>query len=321
MMKSVGFLLFPRFQLLAYVLATETLRLANKTAAKPVYHWCSFCPGDLPVHASNGIRIDPDGKIGSAGKPDLLILCAGYDPLSTLDRQMSGWLRQLARNGCMLGGFDTGSVILAELGLLKDHKAVIHWEALEGFQENYPDIDTVDAIYSLDRHRLTAAGGLSAADAMVAWIASDRGNDAAAAVSADMVQGSLRPGGTPQRLSTAIDPLHVSIEELMRENLEEPLSIDELANRFTLSTRQLSRLFDRWVGIPPSQRYLALRLERGRHLLAATRMPVREIALACGFSSGATFGRAYRARYGMAPLPHRRLLQSRRGAGIHELES
>ena len=168
---TVGLLLFPRFQLLAYVMATETLRLANKVAGHSVFRWETLSQNGAPVAASNGVPVVPSSLVANAADLSLLLLCAGYDPLAEVSEPSKALLRKRARLGGMLGGIDTGTVILAELGLLAGYRAVVHFEAETGFRETYPEISLETAIYALDRERLTAAGGTATGDAMLAWIA------------------------------------------------------------------------------------------------------------------------------------------------------
>src|SRR5918994_548076 len=123
---TVGLLLFPQFQLLAYVMATETLRLANKVAGRSVFRWETLSQNGAPVAASNGVPVVPSGLVANGAGLTLLLLCAGYDPLVEVSDATKAMLRKRARLGGMLGGHDTGTVILPELGLLAGYRAVVH---------------------------------------------------------------------------------------------------------------------------------------------------------------------------------------------------
>jgi transcriptional regulator GlxA family with amidase domain len=88
-------------------------------------------------------------------------------------------------------------------------------------------------------------------------------------------------------------------------NLEEPLDQDTLAGYVGLSRRQLERLFGKHLGRTPAQYYLELRLERARHLLYQTTMPIMDVAFACGFVSASHFSTCYRQMYGKTPRTER----------------
>jgi putative intracellular protease/amidase len=62
--------------------------------------------------------------------PNLIVLCAGYDPLAHVTPRVRAFLSRANRADTMIGGADTGTVILAELGLLDGYQAVLHFEAV-----------------------------------------------------------------------------------------------------------------------------------------------------------------------------------------------
>ena len=88
---------------------------------------------------------------------------------------------------------------------------------------------------------------------------------------------------------------------MMESNVEEPLDQEMLARFVGLSRRQLERLFRKHLGRTPAQYYLELRLERARHLLYQTTMPIMNVAFACGFVSASHFSTCYRQMYGKTP--------------------
>lgn len=93
--------------------------------------------------------------------------------------------------------------------------------------------------------------------------------------------------------------------ELMDNNVEEPLSTDEIADYVHISRRQLERLFKRYLNVLPARYYLQLRLQRAQHLLVTTSKSIVQIGLTCGFSSGPHFSSSYKSYYGITPREER----------------
>jgi transcriptional regulator GlxA family with amidase domain len=110
----------------------------------------------------------------------------------------------------------------------------------------------------------------------------------------------------PARLGVR-HPKLLSIIEIMEKNLEEPLPRSELARLADLSTRQLERLFRKYLSRSPARYYLELRLNRARLLLLQTNMSVIDVALACGFVSASHFSKCYRDFFGRTPRKERGL--------------
>ena len=96
-----------------------------------------------------------------------------------------------------------------------------------------------------------------------------------------------------------------SIRKIMEENLEEPLPQTTIARETGLSTRQLERLFRKYMSTTPTRYYLNLRLARARLLLRQTSMSILSVAMACGFVSASHFSKCYRECYGCTPRAER----------------
>ncbi|KIC11521.1 AraC family transcriptional regulator [Leisingera sp. ANG-M1] len=306
-MQKVDFLLFPGFQMLAYVLATETLRLANKCAGVQVFEWETLTATQSAVRASNGALVSPD-RTGWHGtpRPSLVLLCAGYDPLHNVPAGARAWLARMERSGATLGGVDTGSVVLAALGFLDGHEAVLHYEAEPGFREAWPDINVSDRIYCLGNRRLTAAGGIATSDAMLAWIASVASAALAAATSDAMAHGEIRPPAARQRIEKTADPVLQQMHRLMAAAIQEPKPLQQIADELNLSLKALRLRCQRGIGMTPKAHYLQLRLAYARDLLRNTEMPVTEVSFAAGFASPASFSRQFKSRYHHSPRTLRR---------------
>ena len=91
----------------------------------------------------------------------------------------------------------------------------------------------------------------------------------------------------------------------MEANIEDPISPASLAAEVGMSTRQLERLFRRYLNRSPKRYYMELRLQKARNLLMQTDMSVINVALACGFASPSHFSKCYRAHYATTPYRER----------------
>ena len=89
--------------------------------------------------------------------------------------------------------------------------------------------------------------------------------------------------------------------QVMENNIEDPLTPEEISEVVSLSTRQLERLFSKYIGVSPKRYYLKLRLEKARDLLRQTDMSVTDVCVACGFKSLSHFSKSYRGTYGISP--------------------
>jgi AraC family transcriptional regulator, carnitine catabolism transcriptional activator len=310
MSQDFYFLLLPGFSAIGFISAIEPLRVANRFRGE-LYRWHVLSADGGAVLASNGMSVNADAALEPLKKGATLWVVAGFEPLKSATASLERWLHRLDSEGVTLGGIDTGSVVLAEAGLLEGHRVTLHWEAIEAFKESYPQLSVTQELFEIDRRRITCAGGTASIDLMLDLIGQAHGPDLAIQVSEQFVLGRIRPRKDHQRMEIASrygirnkKLVHVIGE--METHSEPPLSTLALAESINVTRRQLERLFRLHLDDTPSNFYLRLRLEKARQLLRQTDMSVLEVSIACGFESPSYFTRSYRARFARCPREDRR---------------
>ena len=304
------FLLLDRFTLIAFASAVEPLRIANMMSGQTVYSWQLAGENGVQAVCSNGCAFRVDMGLDVLDREETLVICGGLEIEAASSKRVLAWLRREARRGGRMAGICTGAWTLARAGLLDGRRATIHWENQDSFIEEFENVRLSKAVFVTDGNRLTSAGGTSAIDMMLKIIADDHGEELAHAVADQMVYSSIRTGQDTQRLSipTRIGVRHPKLSQviqMMERNIEEPISPTQLAEDVAMSTRQLERLFRRYLNRSPKRYYMELRLQKARNLLMQTDMSVINVALACGFASPSHFSKCYRAHYATTPYRER----------------
>lgn len=315
---DIGFLLLTGFSQLAFSAALEPLRMANHLAERPLYTWHLVSRDGTAVTASSGLPMAVDQALEPMPQLDLLLVCGGVDVQAHCDHATLTWLRRLAERHIPLGAVCTGGYVLARAGLLDGYRCTLHWEHIGSLHEarRFPEVTFTSHLFVMDRDRYTCSGGIAPLDMMLNLIGRQQGLALAEAIAEEFIHERIRGVGDRQRspLRVRLGHSHPKLEEvatLMEANLQEPLALDELARYAGLSRRQLERLFQRYVGCPPLKYYLELRLARARLLLQQTRMPITEVALACGFVSPPHFTKCYHDHFGHSPSGERKHRQQR----------
>jgi len=299
-----------QFSLLCFATAIESLRIANRMAGKTLYQWNTIGEGGESISCSAGTVFQLDSDLIELNREDTIMVCGGIDIQDATTKKVLGWLRREARKGLVVGGLCTASYTLAKAGLLDGKKATIHWENQDSFAEEFEEVDLTKSVFVVDGNRLTTAGGTSSIDLMLKLIADDQGEELANAVADQLIYSSIRTDQDTQRLSvpTRIGVRHPKLSQviqMMENNIEEPISPSLLAKDVGMSTRQLERLFRRYLSRSPKRYYMELRLQKARNLLMQTDMSVINVALACGFASPSHFSKCYRAHYETTPYRER----------------
>lgn len=308
--KQFVFVLLNKFSMLSFASAVECLRIANRMSNKPLYTWSTIGEGGDLISCSAGTTFKLDNDLIELKRDDTIMICSGIDVQHATTKRLLGWVRRESRKGLTIGGLCTAAYCLAKAGLLDGKKATIHWENQDSFAEEFEDVELTKSVFVVDGNKMTTAGGTSSIDLMLKLIADAHSEDLANAVADQLIYSSIRTDQDTQRLSvpTRIGVRHPKLSlviQMMETNIEEPISPSILAKDVGMSTRQLERLFRRYLNRSPKRYYMELRLQKARNLLMQTDMSVINVALACGFASPSHFSKCYRAHYDTTPYRER----------------
>lgn len=315
--RSIVFFLVPNFSMIAFATAIEPLRIANRMLGYEAYRWRLASTDGKPVTASSDIEFSVNTSLDDErrhligeNRPSMVFVCAGVNVESYQNKSTLAWLRESYNRGISVGGLCTGAHILATAGLLSGKRCAIHWENLPGFSETFPKAEVYADLFEIDSNLYTCAGGTAALDMMLKLIGDDFDENLVNSICEQALTDRVRKPHDRQRLPLRArlgvqNSKVLSIIEMMEGCLTEPLSLLDVAGNVGLSRRQIERLFRQEMGRSPARYYLEIRLDRARHLLIQSSMPVVEVAVACGFVSASHFSKCYRELYGRSPQQER----------------
>jgi transcriptional regulator GlxA family with amidase domain len=212
-----------------------------------------------------------------------------------------------------LGAVCVGVFLLAEAGLLNGRRATTHWKFGRELAARYPGVRVEhDPLWVRDGNVYTSAGISAGIDLALAWVEEDCGAALAHEAARELVLFLRRPGGQPQvSVSLASQASDMaSIRELqiwIAEHLDRKLSVEELANRMSMSARNFERVFTREVGTTPAQYVLHMRVEAARRQLERASGGLKQVASAAGFGNVDVMRRAFIRLLGITPRRYREL--------------
>ena len=225
------------------------------------------------------------------GVCDSVLLVCGLSTRSVCDAALSAWLTKMAAEVRRLGAVCAGAFLLAEAGLLNGRRATAHWKFGRELATRFPSVRVEhDPLWVKDGNIYTSAGVSASIDLALAWVEEDCGAALAHEAARELVLFLRRPGGQPQvSVSLASQASEMaSIRELqiwIAEHLERRLSVEDLAERMSMSVRNFERVFTREVGATPSQYVVQMRVEAARRHLERTDRGLKNVASAAGFGS------------------------------------
>ncbi len=309
--ERYGFLLCPGHPMLSVSAAIDTLALANYVGQKQLYSWCTISQDAEPAQSMNGLSVQADYTFRDTPPLTSVVVCCGVDGHLQAKPEVMSWLRRLRASGTGVGAVSTGTWVLARAGLLKGRRCTIHWEDRAPFRETFPDLNLTDALFETDGPVFTCSGGTAVVDLALTFVAAAHGIDLANKVAEQLLHDAIRSPAAASALNhqrrLGITNPHVrKAVKIMERNLEDPITLPEIASRVGLSQRHLDRLFHSHLGRSPKRYYLECRLRMARSLVRQTDLSIIETAMACGFSSSSYLAKWYARQFGTTPREERR---------------
>ena len=306
----VGFLLMPRFTLLAFAGFVDALRLAADEGDRSRQRLCAWKILGGPqaaIMSSCGAEVRSTDPLEKPEQFDYIVVVGGLlHGGQIVPKAYYDFLREAAGKKVNLVGLCTGQFVIARAGLLNNYLACVSWFHRDEFKNEFPACRvTSNQMFVCDRDRLTCAGGTSVVH-LAAFIIG-RAVGRAHAVKALRIMLEEHP--LPSR---ALQPEEVISERsndslvhkamlLLEQDLQASAPLDDICRALGIGRRQLERRFQKDVGLSPAEYRLRLRMERAQWLLQTTDLDVLEVGLECGFHTGAHFSRTVRQQLGATP--------------------
>jgi transcriptional regulator GlxA family with amidase domain len=266
-----------------------------------------------PFTVMSGLIFQPHKTFQNAPPLDTLIIPGGLALIKPqIGRPVAAFVK--ARAGCTrrIVSFCSGIYGLAMTGLLAGRRVATHWRYAQDVARRFPELQVDDnAIFLKDGPFYTSAGATAGIDLALSLIEEDYGARVALAVARELVVYLKRPGGQEQYS----EPLQFQTQSISRlselgtwmlSHLHEDLSVETLAAKACLSSRQFSRRFKAEFATTPADFVERLRLDEARRRLSNGDNSVENVGISVGFRSASAFCRAFERRLGVNPRGYRR---------------
>ena len=304
------FIVVPRFNITTLITMIETLRIANYLAPSSTFSWEVASFDGSKIIASNGMTATIKTANDNLRSAEFVFILGSWGTEHYHNQKLTAWLRKRARAGERICGVELGSYIVARAGLLDGKSATIHWSWLNGFKENFDRVEVEESLFTLDSKVMTCSGGLAGVDLMLRLIEEINGSSFSGEIADQMLHHPIRSAASPQRSTMGrstetMRPLLREAMTLIENNIEEPLTVPQIAKVLGVSQRQFERQFKKNVGCTVVQFGLLKRLQNARLLLISTDMSIRQIATASGFNTMSHFAFSFGKFFGRRPSDYR----------------
>jgi transcriptional regulator GlxA family with amidase domain len=278
-----------------------------------LYRSSTATPGARPVRTTSGFSVLTDLDLDALADADTVVV-PGVE-VEDLEAFASDEVRDALvgahRRGARIMSICTGAFVLAAAGLLDGRPATTHWRHADRFRQFFPDVKLdPDVLFIDDGDVLTSAGVGAGIDLCLHVIRQDHGSEVANRAARRCVVPPWRAGGQAQYIEHPVpkapDASTAGARAWAEQNLDDPLTLQALAQQARMSVRTFTRRFREETGQSPAQWLLQRRVEYARRLLESTDLGVDQIARQCGLGTAASLRQHLQSAIGVAPSAYRR---------------
>jgi len=271
-----------------------------------------------PFRCFGGIPVEPHAAVADVDDVDAVVVCDMYTPIDTPPRGRYAveidWLRRMRSGGTLLASVCTGSLLLAEAGMLDGRSCAGHWAYRDLFMSAYPRIRFGPAAIldlSSEGDGLITAGGVTSwQDLALHLIARFCGPEHASRTAkvyllAGHEHGQLPFSAMTRRVRTD-DAVIRDCLGWIADHYATPNPVTAMTQRTGLTSRTFARRFQAATDRRPIDHVHALRIEGARQLLETGGGGVDDVGYRVGYEDPTFFRRLFKRTTGMTPAAYRR---------------
>jgi transcriptional regulator GlxA family with amidase domain len=262
-----------------------------------------------PVETSLGFDMMIGTGLDAAADADLIAVPAHR--VDDIDERYLEVIRAAEARGAWVLSVCSGAFALAQAGILDGRRATTHWMHTDRLAEEYP-ATTVDpdVLFVHDGKVVTSAGTAAGIDAALHVVRIEHGAAATNVIARRMVVPPQRDGGQSQYIQSPVQPVCADsfalVADWMLKNLDQDLTVDQLARKALMSSRTFARRFRADMGTTPSAWLNRQRLIRAQQLLEETESSLESIAQSTGFGTASVMRHHFLKVLQTTPTAYRR---------------
>jgi len=279
-----------------------------------------------PIQVANGVWLRAETSFANCPTPDIVYVPELFVPPDAAPcgrfKTERKWLRKWHAEGATLASACSGTLMLAEAGLLDGCKATTHWAYCDRMAERHPDVDVEPdrfLVASGEGQRIITAGGVTSyLDLGLFLIARFFGTEEAMRVARSWLIDWHRDGQLPfaslARAAQTRDGMIADMQEWIADNYVHPAPVATMVTLSHLPARTFKRRFKAATGLAPLDYVHSIRIEEAKQMLETTERPIEQIATEVGYEDSSFFRRLFRRKVGLPPHAYRQRFQSFRQA-------
>lgn len=314
--ESGGSVLYGLYDILSSV-GTTWCELTGEDHGTPPFDVKIVARTTRLFRCAGGIPVSPHRRFADPEASDIVIATDLVFPIDTDPRgrwlEATQWIRRMHERGAIICSVCTGSVLLAESGLLDQQTATTHWSMRDLFQRHYPAVELAPErvlVPTGTDHRVITSGGAGTWEDLALYLIARFRAEAEAVRTAkiwilgDRTEGQL-PFAAMSKPRRHEDAVIADCQVWIAEHYVQPNPVARMMERSKLADRTFKRRFRSATGYTPVEYVQTLRVEEAKQLLEAESLPTEEVGRLVGYEDPAFFRRLFKRRTSVTPARYR----------------
>jgi transcriptional regulator GlxA family with amidase domain len=266
------------------------------------------------VKINNGLySINATQLLKDVQQTDLVIIPALFGDMKTAiasNKKTLPWINEQYVKGAEVASLCVGAFLLASTGLLKGKKCSTHWGFQNEFREMFPDIEVVEGNIVTEEDRLYSSGGANSYWNLLLYLV-EKYTDRQTAILAskyfaiDIDRESQSTFAMFQGQKNHTDEAIKQAQEFIDKNIQEKITIDELADLVALGRRSFERRFKTATSNSVLEYINRVKIEFAKREFESSRKNINEVMLDVGYTDTKAFRTIFKKITGLTPVEYR----------------
>tara|TARA_B110000003_G_C16608212_1_gene518374 strand:+ start:344 stop:1375 length:1032 start_codon:yes stop_codon:yes gene_type:complete len=314
---KVGIVATPNFTLMSLSCLVEYLRLAADESdfSRQIYcSWSLLAQDRTPLMSSCGLAIVPTADMSNLEQYDFVVFHGGaLHSSSPVPQYIYDGIQKAVDKGVRIVGLCTGQFLLAEMGLLDNRQCAVHFSLEPVLRKHFPKVEAISTRSVVeDGPFITCPGGLAAINLGSRLVAERCGKARVEKVLQYLMASRHDLSGDAARREVSFIGAHcrdqrvVNAIGIMRQRMYERCDVSEIADQVGTTKRELTRLFNKYLRVPPAEYWRNIRLSAAHWMVVNTDRSITQIAYECGFTDSSHLIRWFQRNYKVTPTALRK---------------
>lgn len=244
---------------------------------------------------------------------DLVIIPALFGDIKTAidaNKKALPWISEQYKNGAEIASLCVGAFLLASTGLLNGKKCSTHWGFQNEFRDMFPNVEVIDGSIITEEDRLYSSGGAMSYWNLLLYLVEKYTDRQTAILAAkyfaiDIDRESQSAFAMFKGQKNHTDEAIKLAQDFIEKNIEEKITIEDLANLVSLGRRSFERRFKVATNNTVLEYINRVKIEFAKRSFESSRKNINEVMYDVGYTDTKAFRSTFKKITGLTPIEYR----------------